>query len=75
MIALKITQVGNSAGVILSKEALAELGVDRGDTLYLTRAPDGSMRVSPYDEEVARQIELGERLMDEHRDVFRALAK
>ena len=75
MIALKITQVGNSAGVVLPKEALAELGVERGDTIYLTRAPDGSMRISPYDEEVARQVELGEKLMDEHRDVFRALAK
>lgn len=75
MIALKVTQVGNSSGVVLPKEALVELGVEKGDTIYLTRAPDGSMRLSPYDDEVARQIALGEQLMDEHRDVFRALAK
>jgi hypothetical protein len=33
------------------------------------------MRVSAYDDKVQQQIALGERLMDEHRDVFRALAK
>lgn len=75
MIPLKLTQVGNSVGAVFPKEALIELGVVKGDTLYLTRGPDGAMRVSAYDETVQRQIEIGERLMDEHRDVFRALAK
>ena len=75
MIALKITQVGNSSGMVLPKEALAKLGVVRGDTLYLTEGPDGVMRISPYDPEVADQIQMGEELMDEYRDTFRALAK
>lgn len=75
MIALKVTQVGNSAGVVLPKEALAELGVERGDTLYLTRAPDGSMRISPYDEKVARQIEAFEAVRRQYRDTLRVLAK
>lgn len=42
MIALKVTQVGNSVGVVLPKEALVELGVEKGSTLYLTRAADRS---------------------------------
>jgi putative addiction module antidote len=75
MIALKVTQVGNSLGVVLPKDALNDLQVGKGDTLYLTRAPDGSMRISPYDDRVQQQIEVGQKLMDEHRDVFRALAK
>ncbi len=75
MVSLKLTQIGNSVGVILPKEALTDLGIGKGDTLYLTKAPDGSMRLSPYDPEVARQIALGEDLMDEYRDTFRALAK
>ncbi|MBN8528403.1 MAG: AbrB/MazE/SpoVT family DNA-binding domain-containing protein [Caulobacterales bacterium] len=75
MIALKVTQVGNSLGVVLPKDALNDLQVGKGDTLYLTRAPDGSMRISPYDDRVQQQIEIGQKLMDEHRDVFRALAK
>jgi putative addiction module antidote len=75
MIPIKLTQVGNSVGAVFPKEALHELGVQKGDTLYLTRGPDGAMRLSAYDEAVQRQIDVGQRLMDEHRDVFRALAK
>lgn len=75
MIALKITQVGNSLGVVLSKDALAELSVGKGDTIYLTKAPDGSMRISAYDQEVAEEIARGEAFMSRYRDTFRALAK
>ena len=41
MLALKITKVGNSAGLLLPKEALAKLRVEQGDTVYLTETPDG----------------------------------
>ena len=75
MIALKLTQIGNSVGVILPKEAMAKLGVGKGDVVYLTEAPGGDMRLSAYSPEVARQLELGEEIMDEYRDTFRALAK
>ena len=40
MLAFKITTVGASAGIILTKEAMARLRVKKGDTLYLTEAPD-----------------------------------
>ena len=75
MISLKLTQIGNSLGVVLPKEALAKLGVGKGDTLYLTEAPGGDMRISAYSEEIARQIDLGEEVMADYRDTFRALAK
>ena len=75
MITLKVTQIGNSVGVILPREALARLGVKKGDALYLTDAAEGEMRVSAYSPEAARQIALGEEIMDEFRDTFRALAK
>jgi putative addiction module antidote len=75
MIALKLTQVGNSVGVVLPKEAIAKLGVEKGSVLYLTDAPGGEMRISAYNPEVAAQIEAGEAFMDEYRDTFRALAK
>lgn len=75
MIALKLTQVGNSVGVVLPKEALAKLGVEKGDVVYLTEAPDGDMRISVYDPAVAEEIAMGEAFMDEYRDTFRALAK
>ncbi len=75
MIALKLTQVGNSVGAVFPKEALNELGVAKGDTLYLTRGPDGAMRISAYDEEVADQIDAARSVMREYRDTLRALAK
>jgi putative addiction module antidote len=75
MITLKLTQVGNSVGVVLPKEALVKLGVQKGDTLYLTDASDGDMRISVYSPGVAEEIALGEEFMDEYRDTFRALAK
>ena len=75
MIALKVTQIGNSIGVVLPKEALVKLGVEKGDVIFLTDAPGGAMQISPYDPEIASQIALGEEIMDEYRDTFRALAK
>ena len=38
---LKITAIGNSAGVILPKELLARLHLDKGDALYALETPDG----------------------------------
>ena len=75
MIALKLTQVGNSVGVLFPKEALAKLGVQKGDMLYLIDAPGGDMRLSAYSPGVAEEIALGEVFMDDYRDTFRALAK
>lgn len=71
---VKLTQVGNSVGLILPKEALAALHVEKGDTLTFTSAPDG-FRVTPFDSEVDKQIEAGREFMREYRDTLRALAK
>jgi putative addiction module antidote len=71
---LKITKIGNSAGVILPKDVLARLRVGPGDTLYLTDAPDG-VRLTTADPDFAAQMEIAERVMREDRDILRALAK
>ncbi len=55
-ISLKLTTIGNSTGVILPKEVLAKLRVEKGDTIYLTESPEGFL-VTPYDELFARQVE------------------
>jgi putative addiction module antidote len=75
MLSLKITTIGSSAGLILSKEALARLKVQKGDTLYLTEAPDGGYRLTPYDPDFERQMSLAEKIMREDRAILRALAK
>jgi len=74
MLQLKVRKIGNSLGVVLPKEALARLKVEEGETLYLTESPDG-YRLTPLDEEFARQMDLAERIMREDRDVLRELSK
>ena len=74
MVALKITAIGNSLGVVLPKEVLARLRVEKGDTLYLTEAPDG-FRVTPYDPEFEAQMDVARRVMKKRRNVLRELAK
>ena len=71
---LKITTIGNSAGVVLPKELLARLRVAKGDALYATELPDG-VKLTPFDPKLAGQMELAERVMREDRNVLRKLAK
>ena len=74
MTALKITQIGNSLGLILPKEILARLKLQKGDAVFVTDTPDG-VAITPYDPTVAEQLALGSEFMREYRDTFRALAK
>ena len=75
MLTLKITTVGASSGVILPKETMAHLKVKKGDMLYLTEAADGGYRLTPYNPDFARQMDLAEEIMHDDREVLRALAR
>jgi putative addiction module antidote len=75
MVALKVVQVGSSAGVILPKEVLAALNVEKGDLLHFTREPDGSMRITPHDPEFAKQLAILEEVIDRDRELLAELAK
>jgi putative addiction module antidote len=74
MTTLKLTQIGNSVGVILPKEVLARLKLQKGDTLFVTDTPDG-VALTAYDPTLAEQLERGREFMREYRDTFRQLAK
>jgi len=71
---LKITKIGNSAGVILPKELLARLRAGIGDSLFVTEAPDG-VRLTAHDPDFAEQMAAAEEIMREDRNILRALAK
>jgi len=75
MLSFKVTTVGSSAGFILNKEAMAFLKIQKGDTVYLTEAPDGSYRLTPYSSEFERQMSLAETIMHEDREILHALTK
>ena len=74
MSALKLTQIGNSVGVILPKEVLARLKLVKGDTVYITEHPDGVM-LSPNDPVFALQLDAARNIMKKRRAVLRELAK
>jgi putative addiction module antidote len=71
---LKITKIGNSAGIILPKEVLAQLRAAVGDTLYLSESPDG-VRLTASDPDFEAKMEAAEAIMREDRDILRVLAK
>ncbi|HPA00702.1 MAG TPA: AbrB/MazE/SpoVT family DNA-binding domain-containing protein [Chiayiivirga sp.] len=71
---LRITSIGNSAGVILPKELLARLRLDKGDELLVLETPDG-IRLTAYDPTLARQMEVAEQVMREDRLVLHKLAQ
>jgi len=71
---IKITAIGNSAGIILPKEILEKLRISKGDTLTISETPDG-IQLSPYDDDFASAMELAEEIMREDRDVLRKLAQ
>ena len=74
MSALKLTQIGNSVGLILPKDLLAKLGVGKGDTLYAVET-DGGIRLTTSDPEFEAQMEVAREIMKRRRAVLRELAK
>lgn len=74
MTKLKVLTVGSSVGIVLPKDVLMRLKVKKGSSLFLTESPDG-FRITPYDPEFERQMELARKVMHERRDVLRALAQ
>lgn len=75
---LKLRKVGNSMGFVLPKEAMAKLNLQEGDSICLTDAPDGSMRmttVSEGHEAFVDQMAAAEDLIRRYRNTLRELAK
>jgi putative addiction module antidote len=71
---LKLTQIGNSVGVILPKEVLARLRLEKGQSVFVTETSEG-MVLTPYDPSLEEEIQAGREFMKEFRDTFHQLAK
>ncbi len=72
---LKLRKIGNSVGIVLPKEALSYLNVGAGDTVCVTEAAEGSLRLSTTSAEVRRQLEVAQNVMRFYRNALRELAK
>jgi putative addiction module antidote len=71
---LKLTQIGNSVGVILPKEALSRLKLAKGESVFLTETSEGYV-LTPYDPALEEEMAAGRAFMREYRDTFHQLAK
>jgi putative addiction module antidote len=71
---VKITTIGNSVGIVLPKEVLNRLHVEKGDSLYILETPNG-ITLTPYDQDFAGEMEAARRIMRKHRDVLHKLAE
>lgn len=74
MFSTKIRKVGNSAVMTLTSEMLAVLDAKEGDTLFVVRGDDGSLKIIAHDPSVTAALEAAEVVMDENRDLLAALA-
>jgi putative addiction module antidote len=71
----KLRKIGNSYGIILPKEVLHTLQIKEGDTLYLTDAPEASLRITPERKGFEDMMAVAERGMRKYRNALRELAK
>jgi putative addiction module antidote len=71
---VKIISIGNSAGIVLPREVMERLHVEKRDKLFLTETPDG-VRLTPYAPGMSAKLAAGEKIMRENREVLRKLAE
>ena len=74
MYTLKLTQIGTSVGVVLPKEALARLKLQKGESVFLTECAEGFI-LTPYDPALEEEINASREFMREYRDTVHQLAK
>ena len=74
MIETRIRKVGNSAVMTLTTEMLTLLDAKEGDSLYVVRGDDGSLRIMAQNPDMQSVLEAAEQIMDENRDALQALA-
>jgi putative addiction module antidote len=71
---VKLTTVGNSTGIVLPKELLEKMRLQKGDVLHVLETPNG-IELTPLNPEFARQMDVAEKVMHEDRDILRKLAQ
>lgn len=71
---VKVTTLGNSVGIVLPKEILERLHIEKGDMLYISETP-GGVQLTPLKPEFARVMEAGRRATRKYRNALRKLAE
>ena len=74
MLKAKITTVGNSSGIVLGKEVLRKLHVEKGDELFLVETTNG-YEIVAYDPEFEKQMMVAEKIRKRRKNLLRLLSK
>ena len=71
---LKVRQVGNSLGVVLSREHLTKLRAKKDDDLHVIETANG-LELRTYDADLEKQLDAGRKVARKYRDALHELAK
>lgn len=71
---LKLIPIGNSTGLILPKDVLAELGAEQGDAVSYVKTRNG-IELRAADLDFDSQMEVARDVMRRRRKALRELAK
>lgn len=74
MMQSKILKLGDEAVMTLTPEMLDMLKAHEGDTVFVMRGDDGSLRISTQDPAVAEALAAAEVVMDENHELLAKLA-
>jgi putative addiction module antidote len=72
---VEIKKIGNSSGIILSKDVLARMHVSVGDKVYGALMRDGGVRLTPDDPDFEKAMEVARRGMKRYHNALAELAK
>jgi len=70
----KLVGVGNSTGVIIARELLAESGLAQGEDVIIKASP-GRIEIEAADDDFERQMAIAREVMQRRRKALRQLAK
>jgi len=74
MVALKLTRIGNSTGLVLPKEILARLNAKEGDKLHAVETQHGIM-ITPYDPQFEKTMRNADKVFARFKNAYKELAK
>ncbi len=74
MATLKVTQVGNSLGLILPRDVVERLKLEKGDEVAVVETANG-IEITPFDPEFEKKMAAARKITLRYRNALRELAK
>jgi putative addiction module antidote len=72
---LEIKKIGNSTGIILPKELLAQLDLKQGDKVTASLLPEGGLKLTHAEATFDKGLEIARKAMRTYRTTLKELAK